>query len=387
MSSRGQQDPQALKGPLAWEAQGPAAGLDSRAHKSPRATVLFHTGVLRAWAYSGATGVTGVGTTGPKGDKGDKGDTGPFGATGASGTDGATGASGAVGNTGATGDNGPTGVTGAGAGSGATGNFLVGGDLSVVGASNLAAPVTITDPQPGAAIAFKVIGSSSFGVVTPNTAIISAAGQVQINNPTPSALAVAGGGIFNGALVAAGSAQPFNVAGTGAVTVGSTLSVTGQSTLGVANFNGIATFNGGIFAPAATPTSRVTIGPGAFDANSVLAVNGQVTIEPGGPFATSLRAAGRSQLERVLLGIGLYTLPYSATIDQTATPVTVPQGTTHIIATVTQSGTLYLPFPPAFDLYVGQSILIIFPSGQTADLTIKCDPTSQEDSLAARLSS
>ncbi len=222
----------------------------------------------------------------------------------------------------------------------------------MVGRSNLAAPVTITDPQPGAAIAFKVIGSSSFGVVTPNTAIISAAGQVQINNPTPSALAVAGGGIFNGALVAAaGSAQPFSVAGTGAVTVGSTLSVTGQSTLGVANFNGIATFSGGIFAPAATPTSRVTIGPGAFDANSLLAVNGQVTIgaqgqgpvtiradgtvniEPTNPIATSLRATAISDLERIFLRVGLYTVPYSATIDQTATPVTVPQGDTlHPIA-------------------------------------------------------
>ena len=65
-------------------------------------------------------------------------------------------------------------------------------------ASNLAAPVTITETRtPPSTPALAVLGTSSFGATTPVT--ISAAGVVQIASAASTALAVTGGASFTGA--------------------------------------------------------------------------------------------------------------------------------------------------------------------------------------------
>lgn len=155
-------------------------------------------------------------------------------------------------------------------GTGTTGDFSVGGALTVNGASNLVAPVIITDTRtnpPSPALA--VLGTSSFGATTPVT--ISAAGAstfgalVTFNSGfTSQASAVVNGGLtvqqaaqLNGGLTVQGS-----------TTLQQNLNVVGSSNFAAANFGGAVTI----------PSGPVTIGTNTAATGSILTVAGQATI-------------------------------------------------------------------------------------------------------------
>ena len=164
-------------------------------------------------------------------------------------------------------------------GTGTTGDFSVGGALTVNGASNLAAPVTITDTRtnpPSPALA--VLGTSSFGATTPVT--ISAAGVFQIASAASTALAVTGGAFITGAST---FGAPVTINGgltvQQAAQLNGGLTVQGSTTLNNLNVAGSSTFSAASFGGAVTvPSSVVTIGTSAPAPGSILTVAGQASI-------------------------------------------------------------------------------------------------------------